>query len=162
MGFLKFCPIMPGGTMMRWNSDKGFGFIKPSDGGDDLFCHVSDLIDGEGSVYEGDKVRYKVKFDERNAKIVRQWLRSLVEAEAEAEEVGIAVVPVTEEVIATEAAVLTGAATVMAGVEAKAAVNLVIGTVPIAMQAFSLPNLSASNVESQNHAMVVVVAVIGT
>merc|ERR1712129_336458 len=41
------------GVMGEWNA-KGFGFITPSDGGKDIFCHVSNLEDGEGSVREGD------------------------------------------------------------------------------------------------------------
>ena len=31
-------------------------FIKPDDGSPDVFCHVSGLLDGEGSVLEGDTV----------------------------------------------------------------------------------------------------------
>ena len=30
------------GTACRWNV-RGFGFIKPDDGGEDLFCHVSSI-----------------------------------------------------------------------------------------------------------------------
>mmetsp|Transcript_53875 Transcript_53875/g.136058 ORF Transcript_53875/g.136058 Transcript_53875/m.136058 type:complete len:160 (+) Transcript_53875:50-529(+) len=59
---------MPSGTMKRWNSDKGFGFIQPSDGGDDVFCHVSALLDGEGSVFEGDKVSFAIEYDDRKGK----------------------------------------------------------------------------------------------
>ena len=52
------------GTALRWN-ERGFGFIKPDDGGDDLFCHVRELVEGEGSVREGDEVEYRVTFDDR-------------------------------------------------------------------------------------------------
>ncbi|CAJ1461369.1 unnamed protein product [Effrenium voratum] len=44
--------------MVRWHSDKGFGFIKPDDGSEDLFAHVTALADGDGSIQEGDKVTY--------------------------------------------------------------------------------------------------------
>lgn len=59
---------MPSGVVKTWHSEKGFGFISPNEGGEDIFCHVSDLLDGEGSVYEGDEVRYTIKFDDRKGK----------------------------------------------------------------------------------------------
>merc|ERR1740117_1720926 len=39
-------------TACRWN-ERGFGFIKPADGGEDLFCHVSGITDGN-MLLEGD------------------------------------------------------------------------------------------------------------
>ena len=32
---------MPTGRMTKWNGDRGFGFIRPDDGGDDLFCQLT-------------------------------------------------------------------------------------------------------------------------
>ena len=32
------------GTVVRWNDEKGFGFVVPSGGGDDIFCHRTDII----------------------------------------------------------------------------------------------------------------------
>eukprot|EP00747_Dinoflagellata_sp_TGD_P163125 gnl/TRDRNA2_/TRDRNA2_181476_c0_seq1.p2 gnl/TRDRNA2_/TRDRNA2_181476_c0~~gnl/TRDRNA2_/TRDRNA2_181476_c0_seq1.p2 ORF type:complete len:106 (+),score=24.79 gnl/TRDRNA2_/TRDRNA2_181476_c0_seq1:72-389(+) len=58
---------MPTGTMLRWN-EKGFGFIKSDEGGDDIFCHATGLVDGEGSVQEGDKCRFKMEFNDRSGK----------------------------------------------------------------------------------------------
>jgi len=59
---------MPTGVMKRWNEEKGFGFIGADEGGDDVFCHVSALLDGEGSVKEGDAVKYRVTYDDRKGK----------------------------------------------------------------------------------------------
>ena len=54
---------MPIGTMGRWNWDKGFGFIYPADKGEEnVFCHVSQLLNGEDSMEQGDQVRYCIKY----------------------------------------------------------------------------------------------------
>lgn len=59
---------MPKGVLKRWNAEKGFGFLEPTDGGEDVFCHVSAMVDGEGSVREGDLCSYKMTYDERKGK----------------------------------------------------------------------------------------------
>jgi len=59
---------MPKGVLKRWNAEKGFGFLEPTDGGEDVFCHVSAMMDGEGSVREGDLCSYKMTYDERKGK----------------------------------------------------------------------------------------------
>ena len=51
------------GTVRRWKSDRGFGFIRPATGGPDIFCHVTSLLHGEGSVRVGDEVEYHVMVD---------------------------------------------------------------------------------------------------
>ena len=42
--------------------------MRPDDGGDDAFCHVSALEDGEDSVHQGDSVSFKIEYDDRNGK----------------------------------------------------------------------------------------------
>jgi cold shock CspA family protein len=54
------------GEAARWNP-RGFGFIKPLDGGEDLFCHVSGITDGN-VLREGDVVEYEVQYDDRKGK----------------------------------------------------------------------------------------------
>jgi CspA family cold shock protein len=49
------------GTVKWFNSSKGFGFIMPDDGGDDLFVHHSEIISsGYASLDEGQKVEFEV------------------------------------------------------------------------------------------------------
>jgi CspA family cold shock protein len=47
------------GTVKWFNESKGYGFITPDDGGQDLFVHFSE-IQGEGykTLREGDKVSF--------------------------------------------------------------------------------------------------------
>ncbi len=49
---------MPKGTVKFFNSSKGFGFIKPQGGGEDIFVHVSGLKD---EVRENDEVTFDVE-----------------------------------------------------------------------------------------------------
>ena len=49
------------GTVKWFNSSKGFGFINPDDGGEDLFVHHSEIkSDGYASLDEGQKVDFVV------------------------------------------------------------------------------------------------------
>ncbi|WP_268034541.1 cold-shock protein [Algoriphagus sp. PAP.12] len=45
------------GTVKFFNTTKGFGFITPADGTEDVFVHISGLID---EIRENDKVTYDV------------------------------------------------------------------------------------------------------
>jgi len=57
---------MATGTVKWFNSDKGYGFITPDDGGKDLFVHFS-AIQGDGykSLPEGQKVSYEAQQGEK-------------------------------------------------------------------------------------------------
>jgi CspA family cold shock protein len=52
---------MPQGTVKWFNQEKGYGFITPDEGGDDVFVHYTGIT-GEGfkSLEEGEKVSYEV------------------------------------------------------------------------------------------------------
>jgi len=47
------------GTVKFFCRQKGFGYITPTEGGDDIFVHVSD-VDGEFCPHEGDEVSFKM------------------------------------------------------------------------------------------------------
>lgn len=51
---------MSTGTVKWFNEKKGFGFIIPDDGGDELFVHYSNITaEGFKSLKEGQKVEYE-------------------------------------------------------------------------------------------------------
>jgi len=60
---------MQTGTVKFFNTTKGFGFIAPEGGGDDVFVHISALQrSGLDSINEGDKVQFNTAVNQRSGK----------------------------------------------------------------------------------------------
>ena len=57
---------MKTGTVKFYNSQKGFGFIQPDDGGKDVFVHVTAVQrSGIPELNEGMKISFEVQPDKR-------------------------------------------------------------------------------------------------
>jgi CspA family cold shock protein len=55
---------MPSGTVKFFNSQKGYGFIQPDDGGKDVFVHISAVErSGIPNPDEGQKLTYDLEQD---------------------------------------------------------------------------------------------------
>jgi CspA family cold shock protein len=53
--------MAPEGTVKWFSDEKGYGFIRPDDGSEDVFVHHTGIAgDGFKSLEEGDKVTYEV------------------------------------------------------------------------------------------------------
>jgi cold shock protein len=69
---------MTEGTVKWFNSQKGFGFIQPSDGGKDVFVHISAVErSGLNGLNEGQKVSFDLVTDRKNGKASAGNLRTL-------------------------------------------------------------------------------------
>jgi CspA family cold shock protein len=61
---------MTTGTVKFFNATKGFGFIKPDNGGDDVFVHISAVERaGMSTITEGQKLSFDVAIDRRSGKM---------------------------------------------------------------------------------------------
>ena len=57
------------GTVKWFNETKGFGFIQPDNGGNDVFVHISAVERaGMRGLAEGQKVSYEMETDKRSGK----------------------------------------------------------------------------------------------
>ena len=66
------------GTVKWFNSQKGFGFIQPDNGGKDAFVHISAVERaGLGVLSEGQKIEFELVTDRRNGKSSAENLRKV-------------------------------------------------------------------------------------
>jgi CspA family cold shock protein len=68
---------MATGTVKWFNSQKGYGFIAPDDGGKDVFVHIS-AVDRAGldGLKDGQKIAFDIETDRRSGKQAATNLRA--------------------------------------------------------------------------------------
>ncbi|MEM1377870.1 MAG: cold-shock protein [Pseudomonadota bacterium] len=60
---------MADGTVKWFNTTKGYGFIQPADGGNDVFVHISAVQQsGMETLAEGQSISYELVTDKRTGK----------------------------------------------------------------------------------------------
>lgn len=69
---------MPIGTVKFFNTQKGFGFIAPEDGGADVFVHVTAVEQaGLTTLHEGQRVSFDAIVDQKRGKTNAQNLKAV-------------------------------------------------------------------------------------
>ena len=69
---------MATGTVKWFNATKGFGFIQPTDGGSDVFVHISAVERaGMRTLNEGQQVSYELQADKRSGKMSAEQLQAV-------------------------------------------------------------------------------------
>ena len=68
---------MTTGTVKWFNSTKGFGFIQPDDGSQDVFVHISAIERaGMREIVEGQKLGYEAVRDAKSGKMAAEQLQA--------------------------------------------------------------------------------------
>jgi cold shock CspA family protein len=55
-------PVISRGNVVRFYEDRGFGFARPSDGGEDIFLHVSELP-GQRAPKHNAPIKFEIALD---------------------------------------------------------------------------------------------------
>ena len=69
---------MQNGTVKWFNTQKGYGFIQPEDGGNDVFVHISAVERaGMRQLDDGQKIAFEIVADERTGRSSADNLQAL-------------------------------------------------------------------------------------
>lgn len=69
---------MPTGIVKWFNETKGYGFVQPEDGSNDIFVHISAVEQaGLDGLRNGQKITYEVVVDQRSGKQSAGSLKAL-------------------------------------------------------------------------------------
>jgi len=60
--------VVATGKVLRFDDTRGYGFIAPDDGGDDVFMHANDLLDEKYLFRAGVRVEFDVSDGDRGLK----------------------------------------------------------------------------------------------
>jgi CspA family cold shock protein len=70
--------VVSTGTVKWFNAAKGFGFIEPDDGSQDVFVHISAVERaGMSSLSDGQKISYELTRDKKSGKMSADTLQSV-------------------------------------------------------------------------------------
>ena len=91
---------MKTGTVKWFNARKGYGFLKPVDGGFDVYVHISAVERaGMTELKEGQKINFEIITDDRTGEVRAEnlsvALKACDEARGGADEIGRARTPAT-------------------------------------------------------------------
>ncbi len=68
---------MANGTVKWFNGQKGYGFIQPDEGGNDVFVHISAVERaGMNGLHEGQKLNFELERDRKSGKMSAGQLQS--------------------------------------------------------------------------------------
>jgi CspA family cold shock protein len=81
---------MPTGTVKFFNAAKGYGFIAPEGGGNDVFVHVSELErSGIHTLNDGERVSFDTRMDEKKGILrIGPWVTCCSKDECAVDRVG--------------------------------------------------------------------------
>ena len=75
------------GVLKTWKEDRGFGFVKPDDGGKDIFIHISALSTVSRRPTTGDVIYYQIAKDNRGKyKAINAQIEGVTLADDKAED----------------------------------------------------------------------------
>ncbi|WP_088893539.1 DUF1294 domain-containing protein [Leptolyngbya ohadii] len=63
------------GKLIKWKDDRGFGFIQPADGSEEVFLHISELKDSTRRPQIGDTIYYRVVTQDGKARACNGFIQ---------------------------------------------------------------------------------------
>ena len=63
------------GNLSKWNDDRGFGFVTPTQGGQDIFVHISTFPKDGARPKLGEELSFEIETDNTGKKRAKNLLR---------------------------------------------------------------------------------------
>lgn len=60
--------VVDRGTVLRFDAVRGYGFVAPDDGGEDVFVHANDIGELKNQLRSGTRVEYETEIGDRGLK----------------------------------------------------------------------------------------------